>query len=65
MYQVSFHFSGTKRRREMAVIPRVGEFVCLNDGDDSLRLIVNSVYYGDDSKRAGGWAYWMNCSLVA
>lgn len=64
LWQVTFHFNSTKRRRMMPFIPRKGEHVVLDDGDETVYLQIGSVHYADDCDTPNGWLVWTNCDVT-
>ncbi len=63
MFYIEFSFNGTKRRREMAALPRVGEIVDLpEENDERIVLRVDLVVHHVDEDGKADWH--CNCTVM-
>jgi hypothetical protein len=61
-YFVKFSFDGANRKRDVPVLPRVGEIVELHDDDERIVLRVDLVVHFEDLP--GQWEWHCNCTIM-
>jgi hypothetical protein len=61
IFEVEFRFNSIDRKRTLLALPRVGERVDLDDGEDGrFVLLVKSVIHIQDGNN---WSYHCNCDV--
>lgn len=60
LYRIDVHFGGRVCRRDMPVVPRVGDIVMLDDALRAFRLRVDAVFHVEDKRQRDRWSIRIN-----